>query len=352
MSEKCTFIKKDGNQCTNKQKEDSVCGIHLKYSKLGVTIENRCSECGKPNDTSNKICSECQVKRSAKAAEKRLKIKEDKMNKEMETLQIEEYEISPYYLSGFFDGDGSICINQGLSLQIQFSQCVLSVLKIIQNIFGGSIYSGNIDVENQRIQHSLRLCGKDCSKILQYLDIGSIMKWEQIQVAKKFINLNNLQNLEAKKIELKEEMKKLNKSYKKTHNKPYEKLNWDYIGGIFDAEGCIYLRNNNDIFKFGYIKITQANDYQLLEHIKNFVGHGKTYDKSKWMTEKIEFALWDLEQIVHMLIVKKYQAELCLEFLKSTDNNRKKEIYYLVKDDKHKMYTLEEQHAQEIDFNM
>ncbi len=352
MSEKCIFIKKNGEQCTNKQKEKSVCGIHLKYINLGVTTENRCGECGKTNDTFNKICSNCQTKRSAKAAEKRLKIKENKIIKEMEILQIDEYEISPYYLSGFFDGDGSICITQGLSLQVQFSQCVLSVLKVIQNIFGGTIYSGNINVENQRIQHSLRLCGRDCTKILQYLDIGSIMKWEQIQIAKQFIKLNNLQNLEPKKIEMREEMRKLNKSYKKTHNKPYEKINWDYLAGIFDAEGCIYLRNNNDVFKFGYIKITQANDFQLLEHIKTFVGHGKTADKCKWMTEKKEFAIWDLEQIVHLLIVKKYQAQLCLEFLKSTDNNRKKDIFYLIKDDKHKIFTLEEQNAQQIDFNI
>lgn len=337
----CIFIKKDKTQCTNQQKFEKYCGTHKKYAELGITPENRCLDCGNQNDTNNRICSNCQNNRSLRAKEKRKKNKLVKINKVMTTLNSEEYEISPFYLAGFFDGDGSICITQGLSLQIQFSQSVLSILNKIKSIFGGSLYSRDGKNENQRRQHTLRFCGRDCEKLLKYLDIGCIMKWDQIQVAKKFINLNNLQGLEDRKIQLREKMRKLNKAYKKTHNKPYDKINWEYIAGIFDAEGCIYMRqrqkkNGKDFrYLFGYIKICQKNDFQLLNKIRDFIGHGRTNDKVCWKTERIDFAKFDLTKIYPLLIVKKKQAKDCIEFLDCNDNDRKKELYNQIKIDKH-----------------
>lgn len=334
----CIFTKKDGGQCTNQQKFGQYCGIHKKYVELGVTSENRCLDCGKVNDRTYNICSNCQETRNINAKKKREIIKSVKINRVMEELK--EFEISPYYLAGFFDGDGSICITQGLSLQIQFTQCVKSVLIKIQEIFGGSLYSREGKNENQRIQHSLRLCGRDCEKILKYLNIGSIMKWEQVQIAKRFINLNNLQDLENKKIELREKMRKLNKSYKITHNKPYDKMNWEYIAGIFDAEGCIHMskkqkKNGSYRYCFGYIKICQKNDFQLLNKIREFVGHGRTNDKLCWKTERMDFAKYDLTRIYPLLIVKQKQAKDCLEFLDCNDENRKKELFEAIKIDKH-----------------
>jgi hypothetical protein len=334
--DKCNFIKKDGEQCTNKKKEGDYCGIHKKYAVLGISEKNRCNDCGQLNNDKNyKNCEECRTKRNIKSKEKRAKLKSIKIEKQIEELKIDEYEISPYYLSGFFDGDGSICINEALSLQIQFSQCVLPILNKIKDIFGGSLYSFEPRNDNQRTQHSLRICGRDCEKILKYLDIGCIMKYEQVQVAKKIIYLNNLQNLNDKKIEYREEMRRLNKSYKKTHDKPYTRINIEYISGLFDAEGCIYLRERKNSHCFDYIKITQANDYQLLEHIKNFIGHGSVVDKIKWTVNRQEFVEYDLTQMLPFLNVKKLQAELCLEFLNCNDNLRKKEIYQAIKDDKH-----------------
>lgn len=235
-----------------------------------------------------------------------------------------EFEISPYYLSGIMDSIGSICITQGGSLQIQLtcSQCVVSVLQVIQSIFGGSIHSPKDN------QHSLRLCGRDCKKMLQYLDIGCIMKWSQVQVAKQF-----LYDLDETKTALREEMRALNKSYKTTHNKPYNKINYEYIAGLADAEGCIHLgyKNNKPVFK--YFKITQKNDYQLLDHIQQFVGHGSTADKISWVVNRVDFAVYDIQQILPFLIVKKRQAELFLKFVEATEPRRKQELFHQIKED-------------------
>lgn len=337
----CIFTKKDGKQCTNQQKIGQYCGTHKKYADLGVTAENRCKDCGKVNDTENRLCSTCQNKRNVTAIEKRKIKKLVRINKQMDSIKLEDCKISPYFLSGFFDGDGSICITEGLSLQIQFTQCVVSILNKIKDIFGGSLYKSEARNENCRDTYSLRFCGRDCEEILKYLDIGSIMKWEQIQIAKQFINMNKLNGLESKKVELKEKMRKLNKSYKKTHNKPYDKINWEYIAGIFDAEGCIYMRQHQKHqssefkHKFGYIKITQTNDYKLLEKIREFVGHGRTDDKTSWKTERIDFAKWDLNKISPLLIVKKKQTDWCLEFFDCKDKDRQKELFELIKADKH-----------------
>ncbi len=75
---KCLFIKKDGKQCTNQQKIGNYCRTHIKYVKLGINHEN-------------------------------IKInKMNKINKIMTPLKLDDCKISPYYLAGFFDGDGGI----------------------------------------------------------------------------------------------------------------------------------------------------------------------------------------------------------------------------------------------------
>ena len=341
----CKFPKKNGKGlCGLTGYTDGLCGNHYKLvKKYNMNIDKLdkyifCKDCRKPIELKG-LCKECRDKRNQRAREKREKNKLSKINKVMDT-NITDFEISPFYVAGFFDGDGSICITQGLSLQIQFSQCVKPVLEKLQSIFGGSMYSRQGKNENQRTQYSLRLCGRDCKKLLKYLDVGSIMKWDQIQIAKQFINLNNFQGLESRKIELREKMRRLNKSYKKTHNKPYQKMCWEYIAGIFDAEGCIYAKmkqRKNKTFRYliGYIKISQKNDFQLLETIRKFVGHGRTGDKDNWKTERLDFIKYDLNRILPLLIVKKNQVKWCLDFIDSNDDNERKELYEKIKNDKH-----------------
>lgn len=344
--EDCQFIKKNGDQCTNqRRKKSKYCGTHIPYVEKGVTSENRCMDCGNPKEPENKnnVCNQCKDKRNGNAKKKRQKLKEIHLNTPIKPIVENEWEVSPFYIGGFFDGDGSICIDKKFTLQISFSQCPSEILFNLQGIFGGCIYVRDMsDNPNQRDQHNLRICGRECEKILAYLDIGSIMKWDQIQVAKRFIKMNNLQNLIEEKTKLRDEMKILNQSYKKTHNKRYDCVNWEYIAGIFDAEGCIHLKKkkkkNGDFrFCFGYIKITQTNDYHLLDAIRNFVGHGKSHSKEYWKTERIDFAKYDLKKIVPLLVVKQKQAKWCLDFFETEDEIQKEDLYKKIKEDIHKL---------------
>lgn len=330
---RCVFKTKGGEQCKlSSQLDSEYCKRHTSYAEKGINEKNRCEDCGNKKENEDKrLCNECNATRNENRKKRRKTMRTEKLNRELGTL--EEYEISPYYVSGFFDGDGSICITQGLSLQIMFSQCVKSVLLKFQSIFGGSIYTRNMDHhENRRDQHSLRICGLECEKILKYLLKGSIMKLEQVKVAVKLLNMINMTGLEEEKVKLRERMRTLNKQYKKTHNKPYERMNWEYISGIFDAEGCVYLkaikRKDGSVrHKFVYIKITQKNDYKLLDTIKEFTGHGITSDKTSWIVNRMDFAKFDLNKILPHLIVKKEQVELCLELFDCEDKERRKQIY-------------------------
>lgn len=333
----CVYITKGGPQCTlSGEVYSEYCKLHAEYVKNGVNSTNRCLDCGnKKENLEKRLCDKCNTMRNDKNHKKRKIVKQEKINKPLGTL--DKYEISPYYVSGFFDGDGSICITQGLSLQIMFSQCVRSVLLKFQKIFGGSIYKRDMSHEpNRRDQYSLRLCGKDCEKMLKYLFVGSIMKFEQVKVGMKFLNVVNLHDLEDKKITMREQMRKLNKSYKKTHNKPYDRINWEYMSGLFDAEGCIYLKQITRKDKslrhaFCYMKISQKNDYKLLDAIREFTGHGRTKDKTSWTVDRMDFTEYDLKQFLPHLIVKKEQAEMCLELFDCKDKDRRKEIYEVVK---------------------
>jgi hypothetical protein len=338
----CKFIKKNGDQCTNQRKKKcEYCGTHFPYAKKGVTPENRCQDCGNPKERNDLTkCNNCHENRLEKAKDKYKIMKEIKLNTPFKPLVEGEWEISPYYVSGFFDGDGSICIDKNLCLQVSFSQCAPEILLKLQGIFGGIIYKCDMSHKpNQRDQHNLRICGRECEKVLVYLDKGSIMKWDQIQVAKIFIRMNNLQDLTEEKTQLKDQMTALNKSYKKTHDKRYGILNWEYIAGIFDAEGCIetYKKKTKKGYSYGmsYIKITQKNDYRLLEEIKSFIGHGRVEGKILWKTERIDFVKWDLQKILPLLIVKRKQSEWLLEFFETEDNTLRMELHEKIKGDKH-----------------
>lgn len=331
--ERCLFKTKGGDQCKlSSQNGTLYCKVHTIYADKGVDEKSRCKDCGSKKENEGKrLCNKCNENRNNRSMKKRKIMKSEKLDRELEIL--EEYEISPYYVSGFFDGDGSICITQGLSLQVMFSQCVKSVLLKLQNIFGGTIYTRNMDHDtNRRDQHSLRICGKDCEKIFKYLLKGSIMKLDQIKIGIKMLNMIDMNGLEDEKIKLREQMRDLNKEYKKTHNKEYNRINWEYIAGLFDAEGCLYLkavtRQDKSVnYKFVYIKITQKNDYKLLDAIKVFTGHGNTSDKTSWIVNRIDFAKYDLNKILPYLIVKKEQAELCIELFDCDDKDRRREIY-------------------------
>lgn len=333
----CSFMTKNNKQCTNQsQNNTEFCRLHIPYIENRVNPDgsNRCDDCGKPHNRNVNKCQECQNKRSKHQSEKRNILNEIQINQEFPEIE-RPWQISPYYIGGFFDGDGSIYIDKNYCLSICFTQCYLPILEKFHKIFGGNLYiSTTKKNEETRYCHYLKIHGKNCLKILQYLDIGSILKHQQIQLAKKFIFFNKINNLENIKEEYRQQIIKLNRKYKSAEDLNYSKINWEYISGLFDAEGCIYMKNTN----FSYIKITQKNNWKLIKSIRDFTGHGQIGDKIIWKVNRIDFAKWDLNKMLPFLNVKKFQAENCLKFFETHNKEQRKFLVNAIKEDKHKDY--------------
>lgn len=163
------------------------------------------------------------------------------------------------YISGFFDGDGSITIEKqklGYSLRVKFFQSNTRQIKWIQSYYPFlKIYGGLRDM-NQRCTYELRASGKQIQPLLDDLHKYSILKYEQLSEAKKMLKLIGL----VDKIEEKEAIYKRLKELKKSStDKNYSRLTIPYIAGLFDAEGSIGIYN-----KTLRVKITQKSDVILL----------------------------------------------------------------------------------------
>ena len=94
------------------------------------------------------------------------------------------------YISGFFDGDGSICVeksNGGYSLRIKLFQSneeFIDKLHICYPFFHKSQQS-----RNKKMEFSLRASGHQIQPLLDQLLRGTILKYEQVLEAKHFLEL-------------------------------------------------------------------------------------------------------------------------------------------------------------------
>ena len=247
--------------------------------------------------------------------------------------------MNPSYLAGFIDGDGSIYVDQqkrGYSLQIKISQCNLDILKIIHKAYGGKLYEAKVmrPGKNGRLEHALRICGKDTIPILNDIENTVIMKNEQVQLAKQFIQYIGKPNTGEYKKQICE---KLKSEYVQRTNQKYDRLNLAYIAGLFDAEGCVFCSWRPPTIFGYYIKITQKSDLHILNLINQFFNENARIDRSNaGLTftgkERIEKILTD---ILPFLIVKKLQAELMILFVNSNTLEDKIELSELIKSDKH-----------------
>ena len=130
--------------------------------------------------------------------------------------------------------------------------------------------------------------------------------------------------------------------------KPYDKLSIQYITGLFDAEGNIYIRQRKDKYTSQRIKITQKNDSTLLLKIKEFLDLGQS-DDILWKCDNIKI----YKNIIDFLkysVVKKKQLKIFKNFLESKINNRRnytdevhntrKLLYDKLQKELHRKYSL------------
>jgi hypothetical protein len=181
------------------------------------------------------------------------------------------------YLSGFFDGDGSITVEKlsegkGFTLRIKLFQSNENVLLKIQEIYPFMHLRGGLrnNRAHQRCQYELRAAGKQIEPLINDLLNYSILKYEQLIEAKKFLEYINIPNTHIQKEETYNKLKELKKN---STIKPYERLCKEYISGLFDAEGSIGIYN-----KTLRIKLTQKSDIVILQKIADMYNNNNKLD--------------------------------------------------------------------------
>jgi hypothetical protein len=257
---------------------------------------------------------------------------------------------SPSYIAGFIDGDGCIFIRKikdGFQSGINISQCRTNILQIIRYYFGGSITTtasrnnkiDNVMNENQetihkhniRNQYSLTIRSNEYASLLEYIKCSNIIKETQFNALYQFSKICNQQYM----IEKKQELYDLCLNKKTTFEYDISRLNIEYIQGLFDAEGCVYI-DNKKLSRFK-ISITQKTHPQILIEIQKFLGFGKVNSENKYVIYNTSDCLKFLELMKPGVIVKYNQVIAFETFLNTSDKFTKHEMYKICNKEKHQI---------------
>lgn len=272
----------------------------------------------------------------------------------------------PSYIAGLIDGDGNIFIRKikdGYQSGISITQSRTNILQIIKYHFGGEIIipskintenifneDGFYDKNNKRNSYNLIIRSNEYKSLLNYIKDHIIFKKPQIDSLVSLSFLINKQNCTENKEELYKICSERNKN-KKLDKYDFTRLNIEYIQGLFDAEGHIFLTykkiNNKIKFTKGvYIKITQKNHHKSLKEIYNFLGFGK-YNDINYFVENFEDSLKLIEILKDGLIVKYNQIiafeKYLLTKLDKTEKYDKEihlkrnELYKIINMEKHEI---------------
>jgi hypothetical protein len=256
---------------------------------------------------------------------------------------------NPSYIAGFIDGDGCIFIRKikdGYQSGISISQSRTNILQIIRFHFGGSITSSinrnsyknddtHVNNLTKRNQYNLMIRSNQYNNILDYIKESIVLKEPQIKCLLDFSKLCNKMHKNDEKEKLYEICKEFNNKDRKFDDYNFIKLNIEYIAGLFDAEGCIYICKSK--FSKIYVKLTQKNHPAILYKIKDLLGYGNVYDNNNFKIESKQNCIDFLNKILPHLIVKYNQAEAFIKFVNTKDNNIKQELYSICNKEKHEV---------------
>lgn len=227
------------------------------------------------------------------------------------------------YLSGFFDGDGSISIEKlketGYTLRIKFCQSNENLIKKIQRVYPFMHYDGGLrnNRQNNRCEYQLRAAGKQIEPLVDDLLKYSILKYEQLLEAKKFFKLINVKDKNDEKHVIYNKLKELKKQ---SYIKPYERLSIPYISGFFDAEGSIGIYSSSL-----RVKITQKSDIIILQKIAE-----RYENKNKIDNYAISFygknSLQFLTDINSYCIYKKSQILAAIDYIDTLNQSEDDEV--------------------------
>jgi len=249
--------------------------------------------------------------------------------------------IDSQFLSGFFDADGSVYISKD-TLFVSFTQCILNILLLIQKEYGGTLFKRLQRNKNQRDQYTLRIVGLETKKILEELEKNCILKFNKVNKALEFINYINKVN----SIEKEELIKYIRDKNKEDNEELLNRINWKYISGFFDGDGCISL-NYRELEKnkiIATLSLAQKYTSKFLNYLKIFMSDGlvkMSLSKNFISTTSKILIEFIYEKIKNYIIVKKYQYDMMINIFNELkkdsliDYNKIQELAYLIKNNKH-----------------
>ena len=256
----------------------------------------------------------------------------------------------PSYIAGFIDGDGCIFIRKirdGYQSGMSITQCRTNILQIIRYHFGGSITTTKTrnksedvinycyyDKYNRRNEFNLLIRSNEYQLLLEYIKNSIIIKKIQMDALYEFSKINNKTNVSKEKEKLFEICKNNNVL---TNENNTTSLNIEYISGLFDAEGCLFI--NKDCNKY-YISLTQSKYPYILHKVKEFLTFGVVDKENKYKIYSKESCLTFIEYVKKYVIVKYNQICAFETFLSTNDNDVKKEMYKICNEEKHRTETF------------
>jgi hypothetical protein len=256
------------------------------------------------------------------------------------------------YIAGFIDGDGCIFIRKiadGYQSGIQITQCRTNILQVLRYHFGGSITSSTnrnnklenkmdesnefIHKHNVRNQYNLLIRSNEYQVLLDYLRYSFIIKEQQYNCLYEFNKISNLPN----KLDEKEVLyTACSENNVKTTilEGNLQKVNIEYIAGLFDAEGCIYINKTKKCSY--YISIAQKNHPIILHQIVRFLGFGKVENTNMcFIIYNKSDCLKFIRLVKNHLIVKYNQAIAFEMFLQTNETTIKEQMYAICNEEKH-----------------
>lgn len=269
-------------------------------------------------------------------------------------MQLQRFKNDPphaSYIAGFIDGDGCIFIRKivdGYQSGFTITQCRTNILQVLRYHFGGSITSSenrNNKIENKmddnnefihkhnvRNQYNLLIRSNEYQVLLDYLRHSFIIKEKQYNCLYEFNKMANLPN----KLEEKEGLYIVcseNNCKTTILAGNIQKLNIEYIAGLFDAEGCLFI--NKDLNNIS-ISISQKNHPIILHEIVKFLGFGKVETLNMCFIIYNKSDCLKFIQLVKTHLIVKYNQTIAFEtFLQTNDTKIKKQMYSICNEEKH-----------------
>ena len=264
-------------------------------------------------------------------------------------MHLNRFKLAPpsaSYIAGLIDGDGCIFIRKiadGYQSGISIAQCRTNVLRIIRYHFGGSITACSsrnnktVDIldqetihkHNVRNQYNFLIRSNEYQLLLEYIKDSFVVKHDRIMCLYEMNKLVHISN----KTDEKEQLHLLCSSKAILKDENLKNINIEYIQGLFDAEGCVYIDKNTHKF---HVSISQKNHPRLLLEIQHFLGFGKVYNFDFCINKKSD--CFKFIELMKPGVIVKYNQVIAFEtFLNTIDPIIKNEMYKICNKEKHKI---------------